>query len=136
MLKYPLANVLVVRRFFNTHKDSTFAQLRWAMHRLKVEHLFECSKNPLEIRVKATGQKIMFRGFDNPDSITSVTVETGVLCWVWVEEAFQITNEDDFNKLDTSIRGNVPPGYFKTQIIKLLQSQQPIDVMSGWTKVT
>lgn len=113
MLKYPLANVLVVRRFFNTHKDSTFAQLRWAMHRLKVEHLFECSKNPLEIRVKATGQKIMFRGFDNPDSITSVTVETGVLCWVWVEEAFQITNEDDFNKLDTSIRGNVPPGYFK-----------------------
>lgn len=113
ILKYPLANVLVVRRFFNTHKDSTYAQLKWAMNRLKVAHLFECSKNPLEIKVKATGQKIMFRGLDNPDSVTSVTVETGVLCWAWIEEAFQITNEDDFNKLDTSIRGNVPEGYFK-----------------------
>ena len=113
ILKYPLANILVIRRFYNTHKDSTFAQLKWAMRRLQVSHLFDCSTNPMEIRVKATGQKIMFRGLDKPESVTSITVETGVLCWVWCEEAFQITNEDDFNKLDTSIRGEMPPGYFK-----------------------
>ena len=33
MLKYPQANTLVIRRFFNTHKDSTYAQLKWAMNR-------------------------------------------------------------------------------------------------------
>lgn len=46
-------------------------------------------------------------------SITSITVEIGYLCWAWFEEAFQIMNEDDFNKVDMSIRGELPPGYFK-----------------------
>ena len=45
--------------------------------------------------------------------ITSISVDKGVLCWVWIEEAYEITNEDDFNKLDLSIRGEVPEGYFK-----------------------
>ena len=62
---------------------------------------------------KPTGQKILFRGMDDPMSITSITVERGYLCWVWVEEAFQIEREEDFNKLDMSIRGEMPEGYFK-----------------------
>ena len=28
MMKYPLANTLVIRRIFNTHKDSTYTQLK------------------------------------------------------------------------------------------------------------
>lgn len=46
-------------------------------------------------------------------SITSITVEHGFLCWAWFEEAFQIQSEDDFNKVDMSIRGELPEGYFK-----------------------
>lgn len=69
--------------------------------------------NPLELTYIPTGQKILFRGFDDPQSITSITVETGHLCWVWIEEAFQITDEEEFNKLDLSIRGQLPEGYFK-----------------------
>ena len=46
-------------------------------------------------------------------SITSITVEVGHLCWCWFEEAFQVMNEDDFNKIDMSIRGELPKGYFK-----------------------
>jgi phage terminase large subunit len=46
-------------------------------------------------------------------SITSITVEHGHLCWCWFEEAFQVMNEDDFNKIDMSIRGELPEGYFK-----------------------
>ena len=64
-----------------------------------------------------TGQKILFRGLDDPMSITSITVEKGYLCWCWFEEAFQIANEDDFNKVDMSIRGELPEGYFKQIII-------------------
>ena len=45
--------------------------------------------------------------------ITSITVEVGHLCWVWIEEAFQISDEEEFNKLDLSIRGQLPEGYFK-----------------------
>lgn len=113
LMKYPKANLLVVRRYFNGHKDSTYAQLKWAMYRLGVAHLWQCSKSPLEMMYKPTGQKILFRGMDDPMSITSITVERGYLCWVWVEEAFQIEKEDDFNKLDMSIRGELPQGYFK-----------------------
>ena len=113
MMKYSLANTLVVRRVFNTHKDSTWTQLKWAVNVLGVSHLWNFSKSPLEATYIPTGQKILFRGLDDPMSITSITVEVGYLCWAWFEEAFQIMNEDDFNKVDMSIRGELPPGYFK-----------------------
>lgn len=113
MMKYPLANTLVVRRVFNTHKDSTWTQLKWAVNVLGVAHLWNFSKSPLEATYIPTGQKILFRGLDDPMSITSITVEHGYLCWAWFEEAFQIMNEDDFNKVDMSIRGELPAGYFK-----------------------
>lgn len=113
MMKYPLANTLVVRRVFNTHKDSTWTQLKWAVNVLGVSHLWNFSKSPLEATYIPTGQKILFRGLDDPMSITSITVEVGYLCWAWFEEAFQIMNEDDFNKVDMSIRGELPLGYFK-----------------------
>ena len=113
MMKYPLANTLVVRRVFNTHKDSTWTQLKWATNNLGVSHLWHFSKSPLEATYKPTGQKILFRGLDDPMSITSITVEKGFLCWAWFEEAFQVMNEDDFNKIDMSIRGELPKGYFK-----------------------
>lgn len=113
MMQYPLANTLVIRKVFNTHKDSTWTQLKWATHNLGVSHLWHFSKSPLEATYIPTGQKILFRGLDDPMSITSITVEHGFLCWCWFEEAFQIMNEDDFNKVDMSIRGELPPGYYK-----------------------
>jgi len=104
---------LVIRRYYNTHRDSTFAQLKWAINRMEVSHLWKATKSPLELTYIPSGQKIMFRGLDDPQSITSITVEDGHLCWVWWEEAFQVTNEDDFNKVDMSIRGEMPEPLFK-----------------------
>lgn len=106
-------NVLVVRRYYNTHRDSTFAQLKWAINRLGVSHLWTATKSPLELVYRPSGQKIIFRGLDDPQSITSITVEDGYLCWVWWEEAFQVTLEDDFDKVDMSIRGDMPAPLFK-----------------------
>ena len=60
MMKYPLANTLVIRRVFNTHKDSTWTQLKWATHNLGVSHLWYFSKSPLEATYTPTGQKILF----------------------------------------------------------------------------
>lgn len=114
MMKYPQANLLVVRQVHRTHIDSTFAQLRWAIRRLKVEHLWQASREPLELRYRPTGQRILFRGMDNVEKLASTTVTKGVLCWVWVEEAFEISREADFDKLDLSApRGQVSPPLFK-----------------------
>lgn len=112
-------NTLVIRRYYNTHKDSTYAQLKWAINQLGVSHLWKCTKSPLELIYKPSGQRIMFRGLDDPQSITSITVEDGYLCWVWWEEAFQCTNEDDFNKVDMSIRGEIPAPLFKQHTLTL-----------------
>ena len=113
MTMYPLANTLVIRKTFNSHKDSTWTQLKWAAKNLGLEDDWNFSKSPLEATRKSTGQKILFRGLDDPMSITSITVEHGYLCWAWFEEAFQVMNEDDFNKVDMSIRGQLPDGYYK-----------------------
>jgi phage terminase large subunit len=113
MMEYPLANTLVLRKVFKDHRDSTWKQLKWAANQLQVSDLWEFSKAPLEARYKPTGQSIYFRGLDDPMSVTSITVEKGHLCWAWFEEAYQVTDEDAFNKIDMSIRGELPPGYFK-----------------------
>lgn len=113
MMKHPQANLLVVRRNFRTLKDSCYSDLLWGIERLGVSHLWKGTVNPLELTYIPTGQKILFRGLDDGLKITSISVPKGVLCWVWIEEAYEITNEADFNKLDMSIRGEMPPGLWK-----------------------
>lgn len=113
MMKYPDANTLVIRKTFRTLKDSCFAELKWAIHRFNVDAFWEVKESPLEITYKPTGQKIYFRGLDDPLKVTSITVDIGCLCWMWIEEAYEITKESDFDMLDESIRGEVPEGLFK-----------------------
>ena len=112
IVKHPLANYLCVRRYGNTLRNSIFADTKWAISRLGLEDYFDSTVSPMEITYLPTGQKILFRGLDDGLKITSITVEKGVLCFVDIDEAYEIS-EDDFNKLDMSIRGEVPEGYFK-----------------------
>jgi len=113
MMKYPDANTLVIRKTFRTLKDSCFTELKWAIHRLGVDAFWEIKESPLELTYKPTGQMIYFRGLDDPLKVTSITVEHGCLCWMWIEEAYEISSEADFDMLDESIRGSVPAGLFK-----------------------
>lgn len=113
LMQLPESNLLVVRKVFDTQRGSTFAQLQTAIRRLRVSHLWKCTVSPMEMTYIPTGQKIIFRGLDDPLKLTSITVSTGYLCWCWFEEAYQIENEDDFNKIDLSIRGAVPRHLFK-----------------------
>lgn len=113
LFEFPQSSGLCVRRYSNTLRDSVYSDLKWAIHRLGLDAYFDCTVSPMQITRRATGQKILFRGLDDGLKITSISVDKGVLCWVWIEEAYEIANEDDFNKLDMSIRGEVPDGYFK-----------------------
>ena len=113
MMKCPGANTLVVRKTYRTLKDSCFTELKWAVKRLKVEHLWRFKESPLEAEYISTGQKIYFRGLDDPLKVTSITVDVGVLCWMWVEEAYEVLKESDFDMLDESIRGECPEGLWK-----------------------
>ena len=111
--EYKDANLIVVRKTYRTLKDSCFTELRWAIHRLQVDYLWDIKESPLEMTYKPTGQKIYFRGLDDPLKVTSITTEVGVLSWMWVEEAYEIMSEDDFDTLAESMWGDCPEGLFK-----------------------
>ena len=113
LMKYKDSNLLVIRKTGRTLKDSCYTELKWAVKRLHVEHLWNFTLSPLEATYIPTGQKIYFRGLDDPLKVTSITVDVGCLCWMWIEEAYEIMKEDDFDVLDESIRGEVPEGLFK-----------------------
>lgn len=107
------ANLLVIRKTYRTIKDSCFTDLKWALERIGVIDEWNITLSPLEMTRKKTGQKILFRGLDDPLKVTSITVEKGVLCWAWLEEAYEVMNEADFDVLDESIRGECPAPLFK-----------------------
>lgn len=115
--KYNGSNLLVVRKTYRTLKDSCFTELKWAVHRLGADAYWLFKESPLEATYLPTGQKIYFRGLDDPLKVTSIAVPVGYLCWLWLEEAYEITNESDFDTLNESIRGELPGNLFKQVVI-------------------
>ncbi|TGD34936.1 PBSX family phage terminase large subunit [Leuconostoc mesenteroides] len=109
-------NWLVLRRYANTNRQSTFTLLQKVANRMGVGNLFQFNSSLPEITYKPTGQKILFRGADKPLSITSISVETGNLCRLWVEEAYQLESEEAFDTVDESMRGiiNDSNGFYQT----------------------
>ncbi|MGX4593993.1 PBSX family phage terminase large subunit [Leuconostoc sp. JNUCC 76] len=112
----PYVNWLVLRRYANTNRQSTFTLLQKVANRMGVGNLFQFNSSLPEITYKPTGQKILFRGADKPLSITSISVETGNLCRLWVEEAYQLESEEAFDTVDESMRGIIdnPNGFYQT----------------------
>lgn len=117
--KHPEANLLCVRKTYRTIKDSQFTDLKWGVNRLGMSHLWKFIESPLEAVYRPTGQKILFRGLDDPLKVTSITVDVGYLCWLWLEEAYEVMDEDDFDTLDESIRGKMPEGLWKQATLTL-----------------
>lgn len=118
IMKYKYSNLLVVRSVMNTHRNSTFAVLSWAQKKLGVEKLWHNSVSHMEMTYLPTGQKIIFRGTDDVLKLAGLTVDTGVINFVWIEEAFEIASESDFDKLDLTVpRGEIYKGLFKQTTI-------------------
>lgn len=101
MMAHPDANTLVVRRYERTLRDSCFADLQWAINKLGFQKLWKITVSPLELTYLVTGQKILFRGLDDGQKITSITVKTGVLCWAWINEINWFTI-NRFNSVNVS----------------------------------
>lgn len=119
IIQYPEANAIYIRKTERTLKDSCYSDCKWAIHRMGLDDWFVCRLSPLEIEYKPTGQRILFRGCDDPLKLTSISVPKGFLCWAVFEEAYEINKESDFDMIDESIRGEVPDGYFKRVFVLL-----------------
>ena len=113
IMQHPGANALVIRKTERTLRDSCYADLKWAINRLGVSAYWKATLSPLELVYLPTHQRIIFRGLDDPLKLTSISTECGSICFVLIEEAYEITKEEDFNFIDESIRGELPDGLWK-----------------------
>ncbi len=100
----PFANAVVVRRFGNTLRDSVYQQLVWAVGVLGLEGFFRCRVSPMELTYLPTGQRIVFRGADDPLKLKGTKFTTGYCACVWFEEVDQFDGLGAVRSILNSLR--------------------------------
>ena len=99
-------HALVLRKVANTIRDSVFAQYIWAIGELGAAAYWESKVSPMELIYKPTGQKIMFRGADDPMKIKSIKVPFGYIGITHFEEKDQFAGRSEIRTiLQSTMRG-------------------------------
>lgn len=98
------ANAVVIRRYSNTLRDSVFNQMLWAVSMLGLERWFKVTVSPMELTYLPTGQKIVFRGMDDPLKMKGVKFTKGYCAIQWFEEIDQIETWDNISSALRSFR--------------------------------
>lgn len=115
LVNNPEIHGLATRQVKDTLRDSVYSQLEWAINMLGMEDQFKCTKSPLEMEYLPTGQKIYFRGADDPNKIKSIRPAFGYIGLLWNEELDQYHGEEAIRKIDQSvIRGGEIAYIFRT----------------------
>ena len=102
IIKKPIT-ILCVRKVGNTLSESVYEQLKEAIDMLGLEHLFECKKSPLQIVYKPRGNKIIFRGADDPSKIKSIKISKYPLTTLWIEELAEFKTEEEVSTIVNSV---------------------------------
>lgn len=99
-LTLPYFRCVLVRKVFNTIKDSQWQQLKDIAKEWEIDHLFTFKESPLEI-ICINGNKFICRGMDDASKLKSVSNPSHC----WAEEMNQL-DQDDFIIIMTSLRFN------------------------------
>ena len=135
--RYVGANLLVVRKIEETNRDSTFAELQAAIHRMFGPHadrVWRVVLNPLSLECKTTGNRVIFRGMKDQqqrEKVKSITFKKGKLVWVWIEEATELLSED-IDILDDRLRGDLS-GINEKLFYQITMTFNPVSA-SHWIK--
>ena len=97
------ANAVALRKVGKYLKDSVFNQLKWAIDILGVSDYWKVKQSPLELIYEKTGQKIMFRGADDPKKIKSTKADKGYIKFIWYEELDQFTGSAEIRSVNQSL---------------------------------
>lgn len=99
-------HALVLRKVGNTIRDSVFAQYIWAIGELGMAEWWDSKVSPMELIYRPTGQKIMFRGADDPMKIKSIKVPFGYIAVTHFEEKDQFAGRAEIRTiLQSTMRG-------------------------------
>ena len=106
LMTHPETHALVLRKVANTIRDSVYAQYLWAIAELGVSGSWQCRTSPPELTYKPTGQKILFRGADDPMKIKSIKVPFGYIAVTHFEEKDQFAGRAEIRTiLQSTMRG-------------------------------
>lgn len=106
LVNNPGTHALVLRKVANTIRDSVYAQYMWAIGELGMSAFWDAKVSPMELIYRPTGQKIMFRGADDPMKIKSIKVPFGYIAVTHFEEKDQFSGRAEIrNILQSTMRG-------------------------------
>ena len=103
LLRDPMANAIVYRRVAATLRESVFEQLIWALDALGLAGFYELRRCPPEILLKHSGQRILFRGADDPGKSKSLKLAEGYFAFLWFEEAAEFPGMADIRTIRASV---------------------------------
>ena len=106
LIHNPGTHALVLRKVGNTIRDSVYAQYVWALGELGMADYWEAKVSPMELIYRPTGQKIMFRGADDPMKLKSIKVPFGYIAVTHFEEKDQFAGRAEIRTiLQSTMRG-------------------------------
>ncbi len=112
MMKYPVTT-LCIRRVARTLEESVFEQLKEAIEILGVSQYWRVVKSPLQLIYMPRGNKIIFRGADDPLKIKSIKVSKYPIAFLWIEELAEFKTEEEISTIENSVlRAELPDGLF------------------------
>ncbi|MGG4344938.1 PBSX family phage terminase large subunit [Paenibacillus lautus] len=112
MMKYPVT-ALCIRKVARTLEESVFEQLKEAIEILGVSQYWRIMKSPLQLIYLPRGNKIIFRGADDPLKIKSIKVSKFPIAIMWIEELAEFKTEDEVTTIENSVlRAELPDGLF------------------------
>jgi PBSX family phage terminase large subunit len=97
------AHAFISRRYDNELRDSVFGQMQWAADKLKISHLWRFMVSPMQAVNVKTGQRILFRGIDNPLKAKSINLGKGYIKIFWAEEVDQYGSIEELRSILQSI---------------------------------
>lgn len=113
--KHEDMHACILRQVGETLRTSVYQQMLWAIEALGLSNEYKATVSPLEITKISTGQKIYFRGADDPNKIKSIKVPFGYIGILWFEELDQFTGPEAVRKIEQSvIRGGDKAYKFKS----------------------
>lgn len=106
IISNPDAHALVLRKVGNTIRDSVYSQYIWAIGELGMAAYWDAKVSPMELTYRPTGQKILFRGADDPMKIKSIKVPFGYIAITHFEEKDQFAGRREIRTiLQSTMRG-------------------------------
>lgn len=96
-------NAVVLRRYGVTLRESVYEQIGWAINALGVSEHWQGSVSPMSYTYIPTGQKIVFRGADDPTKVKSIKFSEGWAKYLWYEELNEFENIEKIRSINQSV---------------------------------